>query len=177
MPLFLLLLVVLVPIFELYVIIQVGQAVGVWWTILLLVADSVLGTVLMRSQGRRAWLRFGEAMAVGRPPAKETLDGVLIIFGGAFLLTPGFLSDVLGFAFLLPPSRAVIRRVLLRQFTARLAASVRAGQFATGQRGGFPGFAGGFAPPRPGPGARRGDGDVEGTARDVEPPTLGPRGT
>src|ERR687886_1598015 len=87
---------ILVPIAELAVIIQVGQLIGVWWTIALLIADSVLGSMLMRSQGRAAWRRFNAAVAEGRPPAREVLDGVLVIFGGAVLLTPGFLTDVLG---------------------------------------------------------------------------------
>lgn len=167
MPILLLLFVV-VPIVELYAIIQVGQAIGAGWTILLLIADSVLGTVLMRSQGRRAWLRFSEAVASGRPPAKETVDGALVILGGALLVTPGFISDLLGFSLLLPPTRALIRRLVLRNVTSRMVAS-----FAAGGRGGF-GPAGFGAPPR-----RRspfGDADVEGTAREVDPPGLGPRG-
>lgn len=171
MPLLLLLLVIAVPLVELYVIIQVGQAIGVWWTIVLLLADSVLGGMLMRAQGRRAWRSFTEAIGKGHVPAKETLDGALVIFGGAFLLTPGFVSDIFGFALLLPPTRAVIRRVILRQFTARFALAVRAGQFATGQRRG-----GGPAPFGSSPfGSGPGDGTVEGTAHEVDPPELPPR--
>lgn len=157
MPLLLLALLV-VPLVELYVIIQVGQAVGVWWTIGLLLADSILGGVLMRSQGRATWRRFTEATAAGRMPAREVLDGVLVIFGGAFLLTPGFLTDVLGVALLAPPSRAVIRRVILRRFTARFAGAVSAQRYAQRR-------AGGATPPW--------DADVEGTARPGEPPVLG----
>jgi UPF0716 protein FxsA len=144
-----------VPIAELFVIVQVGQAIGVWWTIALLIADSVLGSLLMRSQGRIAWRRFNEAIRAGRVPAREVADGVLVIFGGALLLTPGFLSDILGLLFLLPPSRALIRRVFLREAMRRITISV-----AT------PG-----APHRNG----RGSDDVEGTAVDVDrrPPGLG----
>jgi UPF0716 protein FxsA len=120
----LVLLFILVPIAELAVIIQVGQAIGVWWTIAILVADSLLGSLLMRSQGRQAWRRFQEAMRSGRMPAREVIDGALVIFGGAFLLTPGFLSDVLGLLLLLPPSRAAIRRVLVRRLGRRMAASL-----------------------------------------------------
>jgi UPF0716 protein FxsA len=69
----------------------------------------------MRSQGRIAWRRFNESVGAGRIPAREVADGVLVIFGGALLLTPGFLSDIFGLLFLLPPTRAVIRRVFLRQ--------------------------------------------------------------
>src|SRR5918992_5252554 len=96
MPLLLVALFIAVPIAELAVIIQVGQAIGVWWTIGILIADSVLGSLLMRSQGRLAWRRFNETLQAGRPPAREVLDGVLVIFGGALLLTPGFLTDILG---------------------------------------------------------------------------------
>src|ERR687888_1779429 len=99
----LVLLFIAVPIAELAVIIQVGEAIGVWWTIALLIADSVLGSMLMRSQGRAAWRRFNRAIAEGRVPAREVLDGALVIFGGAFLVTPGFVTDVAGVLLLLPP--------------------------------------------------------------------------
>src|SRR5215213_6870273 len=107
----LVLLFIAVPIAELAVIIQVGEAIGVWWTIALLVADSVLGSLLMRAQGRAAWRRFVAATSGGRAPAREVADGVLVIFGGALLLTPGFLTDVLGLVLLIPPTRALVRRV------------------------------------------------------------------
>lgn len=148
------------PLVELYVIIQVGQAIGVWWTIGLLLADSILGGVLMRSQGRATWRRFTEATAAGRMPAREVLDGALVIFGGAFLLTPGFMTDVLGLALLAPPSRAVIRQVILRRFTARFAGAVSAQQFARRRAADM------AESPR--------DADFEGTARDPDPPPFGP---
>src|SRR5829696_6423398 len=109
----LVLLFIAVPLAELAVIIQVGQAIGVWWTIGLLLADSILGSWLMRQQGRTAWRRFNEAMQAGRVPAREVLDGALVIFGGALLLTPGFITDIFGMALLLPPTRAFVRRTLL----------------------------------------------------------------
>src|SRR5215218_1013799 len=101
----LVLLFIAVPIAELAVIIQVGQAIGVWWTIGLLIPDSVLGSLLMRHQGRSAWRRFNDATRAGRVPAREVLDGALVIFGGALLLTPGFITDVLGLILLIPPTR------------------------------------------------------------------------
>src|SRR5215211_1006812 len=99
---------ILVPIAELAVIIQVGQEIGVLPTVAILVADSILGSLLMRSQGRASWRRFNVALQSGRPPAREVLDGVLVIFGGALLLTPGFVTDIFGLALLIPPSRAVV---------------------------------------------------------------------
>ena len=157
----LLLVFIVVPIAELAVIIQVGEQIGVWWTIAILIADSVLGSLLMRSQGRVAWLRFNQALQSGRPPAREALDGVLVIFGGALLLTPGFLTDILGLILLIPLSRALVRRVLVKRFADRMivAARSRAGA-AT------------WPPPR---GTGR-PGDVEGTAVDVDADHL-PRGS
>src|SRR5215216_5995189 len=116
----LVLLFIAVPIAELAVIIQVGQAIGVWWTIGLLIVDSILGSMLMRHQGRTAWRRFNEAVQGARVPAREVLDGALVIFGGALLLTPGFLTDILGLVLLIPPSRALVRRILARRLTLRV---------------------------------------------------------
>src|ERR687895_126999 len=94
---------ILVPLAELYVILQVGEAIGAVWTIALLAADSVLGSMLLRSQGRAVWRRFNEALATGRMPHREVQDGALVIFGGAFLITPGFLTDIIGLILLVPP--------------------------------------------------------------------------
>lgn len=149
----LILLFVAVPIVEIYVIIQVGQAIGALWTILILVADSILGSVLMRTQGRAAWRRFNAAIAAGRVPGREVIDGALVIFGGALLLTPGFVTDIFGLLFLLPPTRSVIRRLLVRRF---------AGRFVVARPGGS----------RPPGGAGF---DVDGTATDVDPRTVGPQ--
>lgn len=121
MPLLpLLLIFIVVPIAELYVILQVGDAIGALPTVLLLAADSVLGSVLLRSQGRAVWRQFGLALSEGRVPHRELLDGVAVIFGGAFLITPGFITDVIGLLLLLPPSRAAIRRVAVRRIGRRL---------------------------------------------------------
>src|ERR671933_1307294 len=158
MPLLLVLLFIVVPIVELFVIIQVGEAIGVLPTIALLIADSILGSVLMRSQGRAAWLRFNRAIAERRMPHREVLDGVLVIFGGALLLTPGFVTDVLGIVLLLPPTRAVVRGLVGRRILPRMVASGLGG-FGVGGGGG-----GGGGAPRPPP-AAPGDGG--------RPPTQG----
>jgi UPF0716 protein FxsA len=146
MPLLaLLLLFIVLPLAELYVIIKVGDTIGVPWTILLLAADSILGALLLRSQGRAVWRRFNEALSQGRMPHREVQDGVLVIFGGAFLITPGFITDILGLLMLIPPTRAVVRRLAMRVVRRRIELRVA-------------------EPPE---GVRF---DVEGTATQYEPP-------
>jgi len=143
----LILIFIVVPIAELYVILQVGEAIGAGWTIALLVADSLIGSWLLRSQGRVVWQRFTETMNAGRIPHREVMDGVLVIFGGAFLITPGFITDIVGIVLLLPPTRAIARRMLVRAVGARFIPGVRA--------------------PRP-----TREYDVEGTAVEVDSPPL-----
>jgi UPF0716 protein FxsA len=82
--------------------------------------------VLLRLQGRTVWRRFNEALAAGRMPHREVQDGVAVIFGGAFLITPGFLTDVLGLLLLLPPTRALIRRLAVRVISRRMSMRVAA---------------------------------------------------
>jgi UPF0716 protein FxsA len=139
---------VLVPLAELYVIIKVvGPALGAPLTIALLAADSLAGAWLMKSQGRAVWRRFNEVIAAGRIPHREIVDGVLVIFGGAFLITPGFITDILGFLLLIPPTRSLFRRTLERRLQVRAVGRTR----------------------RP-----RRDYDVEGTASEPDgpPPSL-----
>jgi UPF0716 protein FxsA len=130
----LLLLFICVPIAELAVIIQVGREIGLLPTVAILVLDSILGSMLLRSQGRAAWRRFNEAVAGGRVPARETIDGVLVVFGGALLLTPGFLTDAVGLALLIPPSRALVRAFLVRRLAHRMVAAAAAGRAGPGRR-------------------------------------------
>jgi UPF0716 protein FxsA len=156
----LLVLFIVVPIVEIYVIIQVGQAIGILPTIALLILDSILGSMLMRSQGRAAWRRLNEALAEGRVPGREVLDGALIIFGGALLLTPGFTTDILGALLLIPPTRAIVRAILVRRF---------AGRIVTGAIGSFGPRGRGGPPPA---GAPPGGFDVEGTATETDPRRL-----
>jgi UPF0716 protein FxsA len=116
---------IVVPLVELYVILKVGDAIGAVWTILLLAADSVLGSLLLRAQGRSVWRRFNDALGAGRMPHREVMDGVLVIFGGAFLITPGFLTDIVGLILLIPPTRAVVRRMLVRRLGRRVEVRTR----------------------------------------------------
>lgn len=116
MPALLFLAFLLMPLVELWVILQVGEAIGGWWTVLLLLADSVAGAVIVRREGRRAWTAFREALQAGRWPADEVAQGALVLVGGALLLTPGFVTDVMGLAFVLPPTRALLARVIRSRF-------------------------------------------------------------
>ncbi len=104
---------IIVPLIEIFVIIQVGQLVGPWWTIALLVLSSVIGAVLMKREGSKAWGRFTSALNRGKVPAKETADGGLVIFGGALLLTPGFVTDLVGLLMLIPGTRDIVRRFMV----------------------------------------------------------------
>ena len=136
---------IVVPLAELYVIFKAADDwIGPAWTILLLAADSVVGALLLRSQWRAVWRRFNEALAAGRMPHREVQDGVMVIFGGAFLITPGFITDVVGLLLLLPPTRSAIRRLAMRTIQRRVERRV--------ERRAGPRF------------------DVEGTATEYEPP-------
>ena len=111
------------PLLEIFALIQVGQVIGPWWTILLLVLDSVIGAWLVRREGGRAWRALTTALQTGRMPAKELADGALILVGGTLMLTPGFVTDALGILFILPLTRPVARRLLTQLITRRLLSS------------------------------------------------------
>ena len=85
-----------VPIVEIYVLIQVGQVIGAGWTVLLLVADSIVGSWLLKREGGRAWRALRMALQQGRMPARELADAALIVFGGALMISPGFVTDNFG---------------------------------------------------------------------------------
>ncbi len=108
------------PVLEIYLVIQVGQVIGAGWTVLLLVADSVLGAYLLKREGLRAWRALREALAERRMPATELADGALILVGGTLLLTPGFVTDAFGFFFVLPLTRPLARGVVSRFVSRRL---------------------------------------------------------
>jgi UPF0716 protein FxsA len=164
MAILLVVLFIVIPIAELYVIIQIGGSIGVLPTLGLLILDSIIGAALLRSQGRSAWERFNAALGESRVPGREVFDGAMIILGGALLLTPGFITDLFGLALLLPPSRAVVRRGVAWLAKRHLIV----GWMVSGP--GSPRSAGGPGPTPPaGPPRNRGprDYDVEGTATEV----------
>src|SRR5262245_48977809 len=146
---FLVILFIVVPIAELYVIIKVGEAIGILPTLALLFLDAILGSLLLRHQGRGAWRRFNEALAQGRFPGTEVVDGLLIVIGGTLLLAPGFITDVFGLLFLIPPTRAIVRAILKRFTIGRVAIfGMGSGGPFGGGRGdqGGPGGPGPFGP-------------------------------
>jgi UPF0716 protein FxsA len=139
-------LLILWPIAELFVAIKVAEAIGVLETIVLLIAGWPLGMWALRSQGAAAWRRMSAAIAENRPPGREVLDGVLVLLGGGLLIVPGFITDAIGIVLLLPPTRALMRRLLVRNLQSRIV--IRAATFG------------------------RRPYDVDSTARDVDQPQL-----
>ncbi len=156
---------VVVPLVEIYVIIQIGQVIGAWWTILLLVADSVLGSWLVKREGGRAWRALQSALQEHRMPAKELADGMLILVGGILMLTPGFVLDILGALCILPFTRPIGRRLLSGLISRKLVGGTmvgspfpgapRATAPGSGQQGSGQGTRGHDS--RPGPDVVRGD--------------------
>lgn len=132
----LLLLLIVIPLLEIYVLIQVGDVIGVPLTIVALLTVSILGAWLLKREGLATWRRVRETMARGAMPTAELTDGVMIIFGGALLLTPGFVTDIVGFLLILPPTRrplkGAFRRLLGGWFLTRsgLAGNASRGAYA-----------------------------------------------
>jgi UPF0716 protein FxsA len=151
---------IVLPIAELWVIIEIGGAIGVLPTLALLIVDSIVGAALARSQGRVAWERFNLALTEGRIPAKEIFNGAMIILGGALLLTPGFITDIFGIALLIPPTRAMIRAFLTRLLGRRGAVAFRVASFGNDR----------FRGPAPGQSRPGRSYDYEGSASEVTDP-------
>ena len=116
----LLFLFIAIPVIELYLFLTIGEEIGLWPTLLIIVATAVLGAALTRLQGARAMMRFQTAVAEGRIPHEEVLDGVMILIAGVVLLTPGFLTDACGFALLVPPIRGFLRKRLAKALKGRV---------------------------------------------------------
>lgn len=135
------------PLAELVVAIEIARAIGVLAMLLLLILSWPLGTWALRSQGRVVWRRLALAAAEGRPPGREVIDGALVLIGGTLMLVPGFITDAVGLLCLLPPTRLLLRSLLVRNLQSRLL--TRAFR-VTGVH----------------------EYDVDSTAHDVEPPHL-----
>lgn len=127
----LLVLLIVVPFLELWVIVEVWQAIGGWWTIFALLTISLAGAWLVKREGTGVWFRLNRQIEQGKVPHNEVIDGALILFAGALMLTPGFLTDLVGLVLLLPPTRAGVRTIVRRmlfgwaQRTARVGGAVR----------------------------------------------------
>ncbi|MGW3341763.1 FxsA family protein [Nonomuraea rubra] len=132
-----------VPVLEIWLLIQVGSVIGAPATVALLIADSLLGAWLVRREGRRAWRALQTALQSGRMPDRELADGGIILVGGTLLLTPGFFTDVFGFLCLIPFTRPMMRRLGSWFFERRIkkmaAASPYANLFPPSSSSGFPG--------------------------------------
>ena len=114
----------IVPVVEIYVIVQVGQEIGALPTIALLLFESAIGAWLVKREGRRAWLALKGAVGTGRLPSSELADAALVLVGGTLLLTPGFVTDIFGFFLVLPLTRPLARRALGWLVARRASAAV-----------------------------------------------------
>ena len=144
-----------VPVVEVFVFIEVGRAIGWLLAVVLLLGSSVLGARLLRIQGRSAIERVSLAVSEHRAPARAAIDAALGFLGGVLLVVPGFVTDVLGVVLMFPPTRTLMRRWVSRHYAGRVMSFVAtAGRFASGDRGARPA-------------------DVESTAVDDDPDQLG----
>ena len=116
----LILLFVVLPILELWLLLRIGDTVGLWPTLALVFATGVVGASLARAQGMKVLLDFQKATAEGRMPGQALVDGVSVLIGGAFLLTPGLLTDLFGFSLIIPFTRRYIQRKVQRRFERAL---------------------------------------------------------
>lgn len=162
----LLLLFVLVPVAELMLLIRLGEWIGLWPTLGLIVVTGVVGSMLARQQGFSVLRRLQSRLGQGGLPGRELMDGAIILVSGALLLTPGVVTDVIGFAGLIPPTRALIRAGLSRWLKKK----VRSGSanFQIFWSGGDPGDSGGPASSGPrvhGEGAGETSGESSGSGR------------
>ncbi|MEE9327982.1 MAG: FxsA family protein [Cocleimonas sp.] len=119
-----------VPIIEIFFLIKVGEVIGVWWTILLVVLTAVIGAGLLRQQGLSTLARFQKNMGQGKLPAQEMVEGILLAVGGALLMTPGFVTDTFGFLCLLPFTRKFIAANIIKRSAVSM--SARMGGFSQG---------------------------------------------
>lgn len=131
-----------VPTLEIAVIVAVARVIGGWPTLLLLLLESVLGAWIVGREGARAWAALVEALRTGRMPSRELADAALVLVGGTLLLTPGFLTDLVGFFVILPLTRPVARRLLEAAVARRILWASTTGSAGPGGRAGGDGGSG-----------------------------------
>jgi UPF0716 protein FxsA len=134
MAFYLFLLFTVVPLLELWLLVLLGEATRAWVPILLILVDAVAGTALLRWQGLRTLRRIQEDLAAGRMPGDTLVDGALILVAAVLLITPGMLTDVVGFALLIPPLRKLVKRGVTAWLRRHI--EVRTAKFKTGFQGG-----------------------------------------
>lgn len=164
---------IVVPVVEIFMITQVAGQLGWLSTILLVIGVSMVGAVLVKREGLGVIRRVREATSAGRLPTNELADGAMIFFASALMLTPGFLTDFVGLALLLPPIRAVLRPPVVAFFKKRI--EVRTAGFGSAVFGNSPGgSARGFGRRTPGHGREvfdvRGSAEADLTDITPEPP-------
>ena len=130
-------LLLVVPILEIAAIIAVGKVIGGWQTLVLLLVESALGAWLVRREGARAWKALTTALNTGQMPSRQLADAALVLVGGTLLLAPGFLTDIVGFFFILPLTRPIARTALEAVVAKRLLGGIfRGGPGGAGPQGG-----------------------------------------
>lgn len=122
-----------VPLLELFILIQLGQVMGLWPTIGLVILTGLAGAALARLEGLRTLWRIQERLTSGQLPGSDLFDGLAILLGGALLLTPGILTDLVGFSFLFPPTR----KLLLGRIRRSMEKGIRSGNIQVMHFGGF----------------------------------------
>ena len=135
---------IIIPLVELMILLEVGSIIGSGWTFLIIIATAIVGTKLVKQQGTTTWSKIQSELNQGSVPAKAMFDGVCILISGVLLITPGFMTDILGMLLLTPPFRASV----YKQFGSRIqvrSASHMNGGFGAGFGGGFnSGFGGSY---------------------------------
>lgn len=127
------LLFIAIPLIELYFILVVGGAIGAFWTVILVVLTAIIGVSLLRIQGMSTLAKAQRNMAQGQIPAMEMMEGIALAVAGVLLITPGFITDSIGFLCLIPASRQAIIRYLMTKATVHTGFSADSGGFQEDQ--------------------------------------------
>ncbi|PSP85668.1 membrane protein FxsA [Halobacteriales archaeon QS_1_68_17] len=146
----------LIPLLDVLLLVAVASRIGVVLTVLVVVLTALIGMLLVRAEGRHTFAKIQRKLAAGEPPTDELLDGGLLLIAGALMLTPGLVTDAVGFLLAVPPTRYPIR-VAAKKWVVTPYADARSGGFATGRV-----YTGGF------PGGKSGTGDGNGDAYDLD---------
>ncbi len=127
------LLFIIIPLIELYFILVVGEAIGALWTVILVILTAVVGVQLLRIQGMSTLAKAQQNMAQGKIPAMEMMEGIALAVAGVLLITPGFITDSIGFLCLIPASRQAIIRYLMTKTTVHRGFGAKSGGFQSDQ--------------------------------------------